>query len=285
MQQIATGIAKFASVLPIDLDQFHEIPLFPKMMIESDEENENEDEQDYMDEDEDELGEVDAQRRQPVDVILHANIGDVLSECLAPGVCFWRFPLDASQSRWKGRNGSNACSTISLLLGYFIQTKSIPIPMCHSYPTELPAELIGAVCGCIELGNDIYDMCRESLPSRYLSIEEAATAIHSWYPCNLNDPLPVRLVDSHETSTLHYQLTMATANAENSSACIIINERTSLYHMDNQRVMYIDTHNHDSFGAVVVVADVDNLQNFCHEVWNLEGHNKTTFGNLVFFRF
>lgn len=296
MHKIKTGITAFAPVLPINLDVLCEIPFLSKKEHEH---LEDKDEEGVYDDDKDEDDDIDVEEEenvdtQPVDVVLQAvdNVNNVnrtscaVSDCPAPGVYCWRFPVDISQGRYNGRNGSNACSIISLLLGYFIQKRNVSIPPCHTNPVQLPCELNDALCDCIELGNDIYDMCRESLPQRYLSVKEAATVLRTWYPCSIKDALPVRLTDDYEMSTLHGQLTKAAllGDHEITSTCIIINERTSLYHISNKRVMYIDTHNHGSCGLVVVVSGPDDLKNFCKEIWNLEGQDESTFGNLVFFR-
>lgn len=59
------------------------------------------------------------------DIVLDvlANIGAAQvfvgpSEEIRAGVTCWKLPLDASQGRYNGRNGSNACSSISILIGF-----------------------------------------------------------------------------------------------------------------------------------------------------------------------
>lgn len=44
------------------------------------------------------------------------------------------------------------------------------------------------------------------LPSRYLSIQEAASVLEVWFQINVGDNLPVRLDDEHEQSTICGQL-------------------------------------------------------------------------------
>ena len=42
-------------------------------------------------------------------------------ELINEEICAWYFPPEISQSTFNGRNGSNACSMISILAAYFLQ--------------------------------------------------------------------------------------------------------------------------------------------------------------------
>ena len=47
-------------------------------------------------------------------------------------------------------------------------------------------------CSCIELGNRMYDICRDCLPNRHLSVQEAATLLSYIYIYmnTITEPLP-----------------------------------------------------------------------------------------------
>lgn len=80
----------------------------------------------------------------------------------------WQFPLHISQSTIDGRNGSNACSVIALLIA-----QGIHQVRCDLKPFQfLPKDWVSLICGCIKVGNALYDHSRASLPQRYLSAAE-----------------------------------------------------------------------------------------------------------------
>ena len=141
----------------------------------------------------------------------------------------------------------------------------------------LPGNVLRILCGCIEIGNRMYDNCRDSLPSRYLSVQEAATLV-SFSNVSVAEALPVRLEDVRELSTLCRQLRKLTDD-KTYFLNIVINEKTSLFVLTPPNIMYIDTHLHGSSGAVIVGSTL-NLSDFCKFVWALEEHDQSTFGNL-----
>ena len=144
----------------------------------------------------------------------------------------------------------------------------------------LPSNVLRILCGCIEIGNRMYDICQDSLPSRYLSVQEAATLVSfSNVHVSVAEPLPVRLEDVHELSTLCGQLRKLTDD-KTYFLNIVINEKTSLFVLTPPNIMYIDTHLHGSSGAVIVKGSTLNLSDFCKFVWALEEHDQSTFGNL-----
>lgn len=138
-------------------------------------------------------------------------IDSVSSEQVRPGVSIWKFPGEICQGRYKGRNGSNACSSKSLLTGYTMWLNKIQPPSFH---LSISGVLDDSLCGCIELGNRTYYMCRDSLPLRYLSVQEAANVLEMWCDISVKSNLPVRLKDQHDPSTVGGQLREAVASRE-----------------------------------------------------------------------
>ena len=195
-------------------------------------------------------------------------------ELINEEICAWYFPPEISQSTFNGRNGSNACSMISILAAYFFARSRLEIPKGG----VLSSEFVKTFCGCIELGNRMYDLCRHGLPNRYLSIEEAA-ALLSFTDMSTAGPLPVRLEDEHELSTVCGQLGTLSEN-RTYFASIVIDEKTSIFILSPPHVLYIDSHLHGIYGAVVVKGTYSNLSDFCKFVWKLESHGKSTYGNL-----
>lgn len=288
LKQIAAGLNAFSSVLS------NELPSFKELAVNSEDDGSEQEEEDDVEDvsegeedegDEDDLG--DLQEEQVAGAIRAddelTEFTDELqpfpplrSELIGENIYVWRFPQDISQSTFNKRNGSNACSFISILLACLFKRKNMQIPG----EGFLPSNVLRILCGCIEIGNRMYDNCRDSLPSRYLSVQEAATLVSfSNVHVSVAEPLPVRLEDVHELSTLCGQLRKLTDD-KTYYLNIVINEKTSLFVLTPPNIMYIDTHLHGSSGAVIVKGFTLNLSDFCKFVWALEEHDQSTFGNL-----
>lgn len=290
LKQIAAGLKAFASALSNELHSFRELAVNSEddVAAELEEENDLADDSECDEDEADEEfsgGEHDEEGADstPGDneltefskIVneLHA-FPPLRSERISEDICSWYFPQEISQSTFNGRNGSNACSLISVLLACLFVRKNMQIPD----EGFLPNNVIQILCGCMELGNRMYDMCRDSLPNRYLSVEEAVSLL-SFTNISVEEPLPVRMEDEHELSTLCRQLGRLSEN-RNCFVNIIVNEKTSLFVVTPTNIMYIDTHLHGSSGAVIVKGCTSNLSEFCKSVWALEAHDKSTFAIL-----
>lgn len=131
----------------------------------------------------------------------------------------------------------------------------------------------------------IYDLCRGSLPSRYLSIQEAASVLEMWVDVDVGINLPIRLKDQHVLSTVGGQLQDAIVSRNTFVGFLILNEKTSLFYFSEGMITYIDTHCHNLSSAVVVTAEKKELNYFCNAVFALEGNDENTYGNLAFVTF
>lgn len=294
LKQIATGVNAFASVLSDELDAFHKLSLQCEEdgVIDPSDDTQKEECEEDEEEGEEEEYEEDDQRGLQVEALENEDLAEfakILDEIdeLAPlcsvslgeEVCAWKLPQQMCQSLFNQRNGSNACSLISLLIAYVLEKKNIQIPE----EGFIPPYLVKILCGCIELGNCIYDNCRDSLPNRYLSIQEAFTLL-PFTSISVEEPLPVRLEDEHHLSTIWGQLDLLTETSRN-FVNIIIDEKTSLFVLIPPSVLYIDTHSHLPHGAVIVKGPASNLRTFCRYVWELEGHAGETYGNICALKF
>lgn len=151
-KQIAAGISAFAPVLTEELHVFRTFLLTHEV-----EEEEDADDEESLN------GDGDGDENDNIIEFLGGNASDlavgsatgnailqalstlsvpvldpVFPEVLAPGVSCWKFPKEISQGFYKGRNGSNACSLISILLGYalsFLKSSAPGVPImyckCH----------------------------------------------------------------------------------------------------------------------------------------------------------
>lgn len=286
MKQIKGTIVAFAPVLNCELTAFREVLLTQRP-------NEVDSDEDEMDDDVYEEGfEHDGMEGHDIcsdditeskDIVLEVklivdSIEPVVAEDLRPVVSCWRLPSAMSQGFYKRCNGSNACSLILLLIGNVFCKTKIQLPTKQSV---LPKD-ITIVCGCMELGNRVYELCGHNLPSRYLSVQEASSVLETWLRCVFGDVLPIRLEDAHEQSIINGELRQAMASHDSSYAFLIMNEKTSVFLLFSSAVVYIGTHSHRSSGAVVVFSMIPHIQDFCEAVWDLEGYNEKTFGDLVF---
>ena len=135
----------------------------------------------------------------------------------------------------------------------------------------------------MDLGNRIYNNCCDSLPNRYLLIQEAVTLL-PFTSISVEEPLPVRLEDEHKFSTIWGQLHLLKGTSRN-FVNIIIDEKTSLFVLIPPSVLYIDMHSHSPHGAVIVKGPTSKLRTFCRFVWELEGHAGEMYGNICALKF
>jgi len=191
------------------------------------------------------------------------------------------FPDNMSQSTIDGRNGSNACTVIALVLANLLNTSHL-----HLQPSNaLPKQWVDVVISSIRQGNALYDQSRGNLPHRYLSVAEAANVAKDFVDVSVSRPLPVRIVDTHERSTLKnniHQICLESTNDKNSYAIFIINELSFLFvGMRKNILVLVDTHIHDAGGAGIVLGTLSNLDDFIETCQDLLHLDDTTFGNFV----
>ncbi|KAJ7337885.1 hypothetical protein OS493_008043 [Desmophyllum pertusum] len=194
-------------------------------------------------------------------------------------VWIWEFPYNISQSTYQGRNGSNACSIIALLIAEGIHQVNCDLDPSHAI---LPTPWVTLVCGCIKEGNALYDRSRASLPQRYLSAAEAAMVAGDRLDASIDQPLPVRVSDPHPPSTLRYQLLELCSNQCISCALFIVNGKTALFvGFGKEKLLLVDSHLHEQNGAMVILGKLCNVDNFVHAVQESLGVDNDTFGHFV----
>ncbi|XP_048586080.1 uncharacterized protein LOC116618382 isoform X3 [Nematostella vectensis] len=268
MRQISSGFSSFAPVLNEDLEEFRDT-------LQTPDEEENEEEEDD-EEESDESSDDEGDDAIPSTAIQSKDLGQ--------GVHAWCFPETISQGTFNGRNGSSACSVIALVIGHIFWSKSLLLPRPSAL---LPESNVAAMCVGIEQGNRIYDLQRSSLPTRYLSIEEAAGYLAPWFDCSIRETLPVRLEDPHEETTIVYQLQNAVPPVGSFNlACLTISCRSALFVISGTQIAYFDSHSHmANHGALVLLCATENMRTFCEALWRYEGFNKSTYGNLSMVEF
>ena len=164
------------------------------------------------------------------------------------GIFLYDYPLQLCQSMLEGRDGSNACSLICLILGYTILVKLTDLG--HNFCMR-HVEYAEVLCGSIHHGNTIYDNCRAELPARYLTVTEAILLV---------DSIDLELVEEHNvfhhsessSETLASRLIEIANGYEGRKVMVlyVIDYRCTVFIFStNGSITFFDTHCHFPNGA------------------------------------
>ena len=209
---------------------------------------------------------------RPCDVTCY-NVGGENTNC-------WVFPANISQGTIDGRNGSNACTVITMILGSVILHLDLPFPRAGPI-SPLWCSLIEKG---IRLGNKIYDETQQE--RRNLTPLEATYALRSVKNIHVDEPLPVRLSDPHEPSQLAYQIQHMLVKKKSAAAFVQGNRSFLLMTDENGHVLGIDTHTHmnGSRGAVIVTSNaMTDMASFILAIKASFSLEEDSFGNFVKF--
>ena len=189
----------------------------------------------------------------------------------------WMFPPEFCQSSIDGRNGSNACSLISLAVSHSFLTVDISLPRRN----HLPSEWTKFLYLCMRLGNVLYDNARHSLPHRYLNAGEAAQLFNTYASVKLGQTYPVRVCDQHSLSTIEEQLRRLATQNKRSAAIFIYDDKTVTFLVSQHgTVAAIDSHCHPPYGAAIVTTDKLGPP-FVTRFQDIVSLNVSTFGNFT----
>jgi len=154
----------------------------------------------------------------------------------------WFFPSQFSQSTLYGRNGSNACTFIALLLAKFYFLHKSVLSLSQHMP--LPLNWKNLFINCISLGNHIYDSVTTGI-GRYFSVQEA-TPFLTLITGNvqLEDSFDLSILNENPMvpqSSLAFYLERLTKE-DNLAAVVIMNGMTiSLYRSLSLRELHSST--------------------------------------------
>lgn len=192
-----------------------------------------------------------------------------------------------SQGKIDGRNGSNACSFIAVIMAKIYLTKTFGFCTNHAFRST-DYDLESMILVAMQQGNRLYDTFRRSLPHRYCSVAEVSDQFASVCPFTVQEERPVSIKNDHYLSTLKGQLELLMSFKKVFVAIFTCNEKTSLFCCDKDYIAFIDTHTHTFFGryggAVYIVAGKD-LDSFVAWIASMNGILDRTFGNLTFIKF
>ena len=165
---------------------------------------------------------------------------------------FYHFPREISQSYYGGRNGSNACTVIAVLIARRFCCGSIKPQQTES----LKDSWINLVSSCISEGNRLYDMLINSKKQGaiYLSVEDVVEEFGNTLQVkNLGCSLPVSFVSETKTATIGFQLERLQKLHERLAVIFIKDSRSGVFLFDEDGpLLFADSHPYGSGGAMLV---------------------------------
>ena len=164
----------------------------------------------------------------------------------------YHFPREISQSYYGGRNGSNACTVIAVLIARTFCCGSIKPQQTES----LKDSWINLVSSCIAEGNRLYDMLINSKKQGaiYLSVEDVVEEFGNTLQVkNLGCSLPVSFVSETKTATIGFQLERLQKLHERLAVIFIKDSRSGVFLFDKDGLLlFADSHPYGSGGAMLV---------------------------------
>jgi len=196
------------------------------------------------------------------------------------GLSFWHFPRFVSQTYFKGRNGSNACTIIAMIFGRFFSRSDIPFQET-GYLSDTWIKLYNE---SIEEGSMIYDSIVKELGVLDLSIEEVAERFGS--KMNVRHLLPslaVSFESDVDTATVLYQLQRLISYGRKQVVLFIHKTRTSAFLIfENEEVLYADSHAFGENGSILLACrSGNNLPHLVNYLKELLGNNENRLSTLT----
>lgn len=184
---------------------------------------------------------------------------------------FYHFPKEICQSYYGGRNGSNACTVIAVLIA---RTFCCGDDIKPQQAENLDDAWINLFSSCISEGNRLYDMLINSKQQGviYLSVEDVVEEFGDTLQVkNLGCSLPVSFVSETETATIGFQLERLKKLHERLAVIFIKDSRSGVFLFDkNGPLLFADSHPYGSGGAMLVcTSDVSELVMLLAEILHM----------------
>lgn len=189
---------------------------------ESDDEGSIDNDEDSESGDEDGYGfDYDTIRNTGLDIM-----GTVEEEDCQTGENFIILPLHLCQSTLGGRNGSNACTVISVITGCFVNEND-RISLKESLPVYI---------GCIEAGNSLHEGLEFLLVDEAIQLLPFTVTVNEERDCYVRDVESITLQLFQEAKSI-----ILTTN--NASVCLV--------KLSNEKIFLFDSHRHNNMGALI----------------------------------
>ena len=171
-------------------------------------------------------------------------------------VNFYHFPREICQSYYGGRNGSNACTLIAVLIARAFCYGDVELQQT----TILTETWVNLFSSCIAEGNRLYDVLIKSKQrgALYLSVEDVAEEFGNALQIkNLGCSLPVSFVSETETATILFQLERLRRRNERLAVIFIKDSRSGVFLFDKDGpLLFADSHPYGSGGGVLIFASI-----------------------------
>lgn len=187
-----------------------------------------------------------------LDIDLIKSLSSDLIESTALQNCFFfehadvihvYLPLALSQCQINGRNGSNACSVISLLVGYFVTQSSV---LMHGFGVN---NIMPVFVGCIEAGNILYDC------GGFLHVVEAMSYLPDHISLNVSDEQNCFVENISTTMASHlsilHQYDYVIFVAAGKTICCVA---------EGGNVFVFDSHTHGEYGPSISCIPKDKIE-------------------------
>lgn len=167
---------------------------------------------------------------------------------------FYHFPREISQSFYGGRNGSNACTIIAVMIAKGFCCSDLE----PRQTGNLNETWINLFSSCIAEGNRLYDQLinRKQQGTIYLSVEDVFEELGDELRVrNLGCSLPVSFVSETETATILFQLERLRKDNQRMAVIFIKDSRSGVFLFDQDSpLLFVDSHPYGAGGALLVCA-------------------------------
>ena len=195
-------------------------------------------------------------------------------------VTTWHFPLSYSQSTINGRNGSNACTFIALVLCK-LHVAAPEMPKPHQ---PLSLTWVFRMIQGMEIGNKFYDSYSAGNPVMF-SVREAAQNVQSSLGiASLGPELPADIIRQPvATANLPHQIQLASMMPQTTSV-FIIDQKTVAFIPMGQHVLLLDSHCHTQNGAYIAMAPSSRIWELMewYKAFNCFPYSMGTVTNITF---
>ena len=194
-------------------------------------------------------------------------------------VSFWHFPRHVSQTYFNGRNGSNACTIIAIMIGRFFARSDIPF----QNQGNLHDQWFSLIYNSISEGNRLYDAMVKDCGVLDLSIEEVYTRLGPKLNMFRVFPsLAVSFESEVESATTFFQLDRLVKHHRKQVVLFIYKCRTSAFLIyEDGSVFYADSHAFGSGGALVMACYDFNVDRLIKFIVDVLGYNDNKLSSLT----
>ena len=173
------------------------------------------------------------------------------------GVYTTYFPSQVAQSTFEGTGERYACSITCLLVCQWFMSEKEGFAVGR----HLPDTIISVICSAIRVGSHLCNEARESLPKRYLSIEEASTVLLPWFSTTVDDVIDIQSID--RSSSLEYHLERLLKLKKYLVALLSSRRMTTIFLISKDGdILFLHTHATMSYGVIVLRSTVSSFQDF-----------------------